>query len=300
MAASEAAARLARSMTEGELQEGRIWIWIAGPVGTKARPRFAAGSAYTPRKTREKEARIAWEFRSVCNRPILDSDVGVVLHFELATGQRCDLDNMVKLVLDAANGILWRDDFQVAELRATVQRGVTSPGMHVMVYRTGEPYAKTCPQCLRSFVQSNGRRAPGKYCSKACFDVAQTTGAQYRACFTCGQNVFRRAGKLAYARSFCSSECKAKANNIEATCRGCGSIFRVYKNHRTKSPFCSVECSVAWHATRTPTSKMRGTCSACGRPRASNAPGLCRRCFIARRAGIESTGRIEEELRGLP
>ncbi len=42
--------------------------------------------------------------------------VGLVVTFQLGTRRRVDMDNLLKTVMDAGNGVLWTDDWQVAEV----------------------------------------------------------------------------------------------------------------------------------------------------------------------------------------
>ena len=48
-----------------------------------------------------------------------DTRFRVSLNFSLGDRRRCDVDNLCKAVLDACNGIAWRDDSQIDELHAT-------------------------------------------------------------------------------------------------------------------------------------------------------------------------------------
>jgi len=83
---------------------------------------------WTPRATRyaaSKDA-LAWAVRASVGDS-LDAAwraapwaVTVVIERRKARG---DLDNLVKTVLDACQGILWIDDIQVVELHATIRRG---------------------------------------------------------------------------------------------------------------------------------------------------------------------------------
>lgn len=115
---------------------------IPGKPKGKDRPRFARGRAYTPKETKEAEAYIGhlWE-ESGCPRhwdgPIqIDVDIfhkRPKSHFTtkgllsaegkkhiLPDNQKPDIDNVIKLVMDALNKKAWRDDVQV--VRASVNR----------------------------------------------------------------------------------------------------------------------------------------------------------------------------------
>lgn len=96
----------------------------------KARPRIANGHAFTPNKTRfaEEALREMMKADGALLYPHRQS-LNVRLTFyvvrpkstakELAFPHvRPDLDQYVKLVLDAGNGVLWFDDAQVVQLLA--------------------------------------------------------------------------------------------------------------------------------------------------------------------------------------
>lgn len=48
-----------------------------------------------------------------------------------------DLDKLARLVLDACTSVLWRDDSQVVDLRASKQWAAGQPGVHVEVEEAG-------------------------------------------------------------------------------------------------------------------------------------------------------------------
>lgn len=111
-------------------------ITIYGDLHGKGRPRFAGGHAYTPESTRRYEAEIqaAW---MLAGGRMLDGAVAVDITACQALPKRAtraqqhaaargeiwpirkpDLDNICKLVLDALNGMAYRDDTQVVVLDA--------------------------------------------------------------------------------------------------------------------------------------------------------------------------------------
>jgi Holliday junction resolvase RusA-like endonuclease len=99
-----------------------IRLSIDGPPRAKGRPRFnPRGRAWTPRATRLAENTLAWEARKQMldqHTRALVGPVEVRVVFHLATARRVDVDNLVKLVLDALNGIAWADDSQVVHITA--------------------------------------------------------------------------------------------------------------------------------------------------------------------------------------
>lgn len=114
---------------------------VSGKPRGKARPRFGNGRAYSDPVTEQAEADIrgAWV---EAGSPRLEGAIGIDIdlvverpkgHFTTRgalsadgrrspypSGQKPDVDNALKLVLDALNGRAWKDDVQV--VRAAVVR----------------------------------------------------------------------------------------------------------------------------------------------------------------------------------
>lgn len=114
-------------------------VTIPGEPVAKGRPRFTkTGRAFTPAKTMRAEDHIRQCMFSQVGQPVLEGplDVEAICTFPIPqswskrkqgdalagvvrpTG-RPDLENVVKALLDAGNGIIWRDDSQVCGLRAS-------------------------------------------------------------------------------------------------------------------------------------------------------------------------------------
>lgn len=117
-----------------------LHLQVPGDPVPKGRPRLTVqgghARAYTPAKTRTYEAKIADAARDAFNGEPYDCPLAVELHASLAvpkswskrkraealdgtvfpTGPRADCDNIAKAVLDALNGIVWRDDGQIVSL----------------------------------------------------------------------------------------------------------------------------------------------------------------------------------------
>lgn len=119
-----------------------IRIVIPGTPAAKGRPRgtVVAGTVrmFTPAKTRTREGVVAsLAADAMAGRPALTGPVAVTVLAvlpiakswpkrdraaalsgdKLPTG-RPDLDNMLKLVSDGCNGIVWADDSQIAQIAA--------------------------------------------------------------------------------------------------------------------------------------------------------------------------------------
>lgn len=252
------------------------------PVG-KGRPRVTAAEyvqaggkrvrtrkahAYTPRSTVEYQEHAGWLLRQAgAVRNDID-DLGIHAAFRVGNRQRKDIDNLLKALLDACNGIVWRDDAQVVTVTTTLTRAAEVPGTDLTVYvvnrrRRG---CLTCGKALTVKQISLGN----VYCSPKCYDVVQRKGA-YRVCHGCGVQVYRQAGKADAQQVFCTPECRDKRRN---RCRACE------KPTWASKAFCSTECSEGWHRARPLRSAVVGTCPDCGGP-VSRGGARCRPCLHA-------------------
>lgn len=100
----------------------------------KARPRAGRHGFYTPQVTKAAEQEIAWHIKKCLSEPLgCAVSVDMVFHVPMPRSwskkrteafigephtQRPDIDNFVKLVADACNEILWKDDSQIWKLTA--------------------------------------------------------------------------------------------------------------------------------------------------------------------------------------
>lgn len=105
----------------------------------KERPRVVNGHTFTPKATLAFEKEVGFHLRRAMTvkKPSL-AEVKVVLILYLSHKRRCDIDNLIKAILDSANGIVWKDDAQVVELHARLHRGSATPGFYIEV-NTLEP-----------------------------------------------------------------------------------------------------------------------------------------------------------------
>jgi Holliday junction resolvase RusA-like endonuclease len=108
-----------------------VYTFPGEPV-PKARPRFSgSGHAYTPARVKEAENAIRWELQAQGARPTSEpAYVTVCFDCKSATS---DLDNLLKLVLDAAQGFLFENDRQVVEIHAYLERGAEKPETRMIV-----------------------------------------------------------------------------------------------------------------------------------------------------------------------
>jgi Holliday junction resolvase RusA-like endonuclease len=101
-----------------------VYTFPGEPV-PKGRPRHDQGRWHTPTRTENAEKAIRWELKAQ-HAKLTGEPVRVELDFRCKS-QTADLDNLVKLVLDACQGFLWANDKQVCQISAEVERGVSDP-----------------------------------------------------------------------------------------------------------------------------------------------------------------------------
>lgn len=100
---------------------GQLEFVMDGEPKGKERPRFTrSGHAYTPKATKDAEQAIRDQFK--LTYPYYDEvDDGTTawalrISAHTKSTRRKDLDNIAKLVMDALNGVVWKDDSQIQEL----------------------------------------------------------------------------------------------------------------------------------------------------------------------------------------
>lgn len=112
-------------------------FFIAGEVQAKQRPKFNGRFAYTPKETVEYENLVKLQYQAQCGNYRYPDDVPLavtifarleppqsasnikktrMLNQEEYPLKKPDVDNIAKIILDALNGIAYRDDKQVVEL----------------------------------------------------------------------------------------------------------------------------------------------------------------------------------------
>lgn len=125
-----------------------IRIDVPGQPVAKARPKIAVihgrAMAYTPVKTVNYEAAVALAGRTaMAGKPPLEGALAVTVFAHFMTPKRGkkagdyhtgrpDADNVFKAAADALNGIVWRDDAQVASAQI-VKTYANSPKLVIEV-----------------------------------------------------------------------------------------------------------------------------------------------------------------------
>lgn len=107
-------------------------VIIPGNPVPKGRPRLGNGFVYTPRETQRAEHTVKAHARRAGAKP-MQGPISIELRFYRETKRRVDVDNMAKLVLDALNGVCWRDDDQIASLMATKAHDPENPRTEIVV-----------------------------------------------------------------------------------------------------------------------------------------------------------------------
>lgn len=137
---SRARRRVTERIPSAEPLELVLLIEIPGEPVSKGRPRFFGGHAVTPKETRGAEQVVGLMARQrLAGRAADDRALfAATLFFATSSPALRDLDNLAKLVLDALNKIVWKDDRQVEELHAKLVRGDARPRTVIEIHRTGE------------------------------------------------------------------------------------------------------------------------------------------------------------------
>lgn len=113
----------------------------------KGRPRFYGGHAVTPEKTRkyEKLIRDSWEHGIVEGKSIMvDIEFRIPIPQSYSKKKKAelewtphnkkpDLDNLVKAVLDALNGVAFEDDSLISDINAS-KTYAEEPGVYIMIH----------------------------------------------------------------------------------------------------------------------------------------------------------------------
>lgn len=108
----------------------------------KGRPRISVikgkPHAYTPEKTRAAEEAWRWRIKAAAPSQVDDTSwFAVEAWFYVPkltkSTRRGDGDNFLKLICDAATGIVWKDDSQVIDWTAHVREG--EPSTYVEIKR---------------------------------------------------------------------------------------------------------------------------------------------------------------------
>ncbi|MBB5081331.1 RusA family crossover junction endodeoxyribonuclease [Nonomuraea endophytica] len=226
---------------------------IDGEPPSKSRPRFTRnGKPYRTKEDVDAEARTAQHLRRIFDQP-WTGNIALGCIFFRPNKQRIDVDNMIKHVCDAANGIAWNDDSQVTAVYGVAELDQQSP-------RTVLIFA----QHRSTLTRGTDNVRPCEYCGTPFELVGRTT------------------------KRFCTAACSYKARGYDLSepilCKQCGQLFR----RTTKAQIlCSRECRADSVRGR---NRSRGgppsNCATCGKPLSHRRGGRCRDCWRANPANM--------------
>jgi Holliday junction resolvase RusA-like endonuclease len=257
---------------------------IDGEPASKSRARWSpkTGRAYTPEGTRIAEQRVGWGFRQVAgtHKPQSQDTYGVLAGFFCGTGQRRDVDNMLKLILDGLNKIAWADDSQVTEVSGRLARYVHDPRTEIVVYRTlthPRP-TRACEHCgtpFELFPSQNTGTTRRRFCSRKCANAAVEARNQ-RSCRHCGKTFQSSRKDVLY----CSTTCAYTGKHIELTCLHCGNTFTMARSLAPRNKaLCSQECRTSYWREHRKTG-AKGTCVDCSGPTSKKSYVRCQACAV--------------------
>lgn len=93
-----------------------------------------AGRAYTTKRCSDQMDAIRWLVKAKLAAPER-GPVELHLQFFRSSLQRCDGDNLEKLVWDAFNGFVWHDDDQVVDWSGSKRVDRKAPRTEIMVWK---------------------------------------------------------------------------------------------------------------------------------------------------------------------
>lgn len=108
----------------------KVSFVIPGVPVAWARPRFNHGRGFTAPKQKEAKTAMAWQIAMGWARPKVPVEQGVVLRVQFVfravrkkdigthRAMKPDVDNLMKMVADAAIGIVYEDDRQIVDISA--------------------------------------------------------------------------------------------------------------------------------------------------------------------------------------
>lgn len=181
-----------------------------GEPRSKARPRFNGSRvAYNSAEQKTHEAALSWRFRQAVKQPY-DGNVALACIFFRSSRHRIDLDNCVKQICDAANKIVFHDDYQVTatvavlDLDAEAPRTVVAIASHDSSGLARDRLYARCAVCGKRFGYYPTPTFPTRtHCSRVCAMKRHRVKSLAR-CAHCGQDFFRKYA----AQALCSEDCR--------------------------------------------------------------------------------------------
>ena len=146
---------------------------VPGQPRPKQRPRTSKGRFYSP--TGKEEDRIKGHlWAQMRSGKVFEGDLEVFVYFWRKNKVRADLDNLLKTILDAANGIIWKDDRQIVTIHAYVDMS-KDPRTELEVFRVAGRYVDETERVVPA---GNRNRAGIRQDRPERSEVGQGTGTQ--------------------------------------------------------------------------------------------------------------------------
>lgn len=200
---------------------------------------------YNTNKQKENEDYLKYHFQREFKEPITHN-VAVGCIFYRSTKQRIDVDNMLKNIMDAANGIVFVDDCQVTaklgiiELDRERPRTVIVLGHHKSTMVRDIKTKWTCLTCEKNYHSKNGFSSNSKYCSRECWRNRKTKLKEITNCLECSDSFIKKSRTQIYCGESCRKSAQKKRNTRQrihekAYCNVCGKELSkpIYKRCRS-------------------------------------------------------------------
>ena len=201
------------------------YVVIEGEPYSKARPRVnGSGQVYNSGKQAAQERELGHHLRRNFKEPVRHT-VAVACFFYRSTRRRIDVDNLLKQVMDAANGICWYDDSQVTaqlgiiELDPDNPRTVICIGEHQSSMQRVMNNPRPCEICKKEFQPAFHKT---RYCSQACAGLGNGRGlSPHVKCRHCKKEFKRKNFKQIYCSNKCKHESRRRSEQVNH-CDDCG------------------------------------------------------------------------------
>lgn len=195
-----------------------------------------------------KQAIAALVAPAVAGKPDSEWAFGVRAVFYVQTHQRKDVDNMLKVVVDALKRLVFDDDCQVKEMMGWSLLDCENPRTEFLVYRIQriDRESGVCVRCGTAFRKYKSWKSR-LYCSQACYFLRSLRGVEL-SCTHCDRKFVRRPACVRDTTSgqhFCSRACKGKYSRRRENCDICGKAIQRPNSWARAGQvrnFCSREC----------------------------------------------------------
>lgn len=222
----------ARAMFHLMCPDSDVFLYkvIEGQPIAKNRPRFKKGGQVYDPSAAAQEA-LAWKLKSLFTEERLLGNVAVGCVFYRKDRQRVDVDNLMKLFMDAATGVAWIDDSQVTAQMSVLEydkerpRTVVVIGEHQSSMPRQAPPRRKCKMCGTEFQPLAPKT---RTCSPVCWkawkaSITPPLPKQRRICEFCGKEFTPKAGNqvtCSAGRGSCQN--KVQIGKRKIPCPTCG------------------------------------------------------------------------------